>query len=201
MRADTAIRFVVLALIDFIFNLIGYCTNWLWPLFANADGNLPARLKWFQTYDATLDGVGENGHTESRFVRATRWLRDGAGKPRNRVCRYICRSLWLYRNNVYGFGYYVTGAVGPFTMDDASITIYNPSDIKNSVPTNRFPAQGGWRFEWWNKGHYFHFWWVKDRGNGKCWEANFGWKLVAGQDRAHIVARIWPFRAFETTPQ
>ncbi len=192
------VRFAVMQVVDFLFNLLGYCTNWLWPAFADADGNLPARLKWFQTHDATLDGVGEGGGIEPRFIRATSRLRDGTGKPLNAVCRYICRSLWLYRNNVYGFSYYVTGAKGPFERDSADMILYDP--ISNQVPGNRFPAQGGWRFEKWNHGKYFHFWLVKDRGNGRCWEINIGWKLNPVADRAQLVCRAWPFRAFETKP-
>jgi hypothetical protein len=51
-----------------------------------------------------------------------------------------------------------------------------------AVPGNRLPAQSGWRLELYrgsNGRMYFHFWLVKDRLNGKCHEANIGWKTFS----------------------
>lgn len=195
------LRFLFLCLADLVANLIGYAINPFLPAFADADGNLPARLRWFQTYDATLDGVGLDGGIEPRFVRATARLRDAAGAPRNGACRYLIRVCWLYRNNAYGFAYDVLGAVGPFDMDDWRGELYPP--LTAGTPSDRYPAQGGWRWEVYRGAggrRYFHFRLVKDRGNGKCHEVNVGWKLVAGAPRAQLVWRYTPFRAFETQP-
>lgn len=196
------LRFALLCVLDLVANLVGYLLlDWWLPLLARADGNLPTWLRWFQTYDATLDGAGAGGGIEPRFVSATSWLRDAAGVPRNRLCRFLCRVAWLYRNNAYGFAYSVLGAPGPFSIVDVSAQLWAP--YANAEPADRYPAQSGKRFELYRGANgrlYFHFWYVKDRGNGKCYEANVGWKISADAERAQIVWRWTPFRAFETQP-
>lgn len=179
-------RFFVLWLLDILANLIGYCLN---PLFAFWPVNLPRRLRWFQTHDADLNGVGFSGGIEPRFLRQTSWLRNN-DQPKNRLCAYLCRVMWLYRNNAYGFAYDILGAVGPFTL----VTWFGDMTV-----TNRSPAQAGFCFQRWvaDDRTYFHFWWVKPWGFGKCWEANIGWKITTGSVRAQLVCRLWPFRAFE----
>lgn len=173
-------RFAGLYVLDLLANLVGYCLNWLFPLFAQRDGNLPQCLRWFQTHDATLDGVGLDGSIEPRFVASTAWLRTKDGKPRNPLCQYLCRVAWLYRNNAYGFAVDVLGAVGPFVAIGAGMELAAPA--AQAVPGNRLPAQSGWRLELYrgsNGRMYFHFWLVKDRLNGKCHEANIGWKTFS----------------------
>ncbi|WP_423197463.1 hypothetical protein DFLDMN_001080 [Cupriavidus sp. H19C3] len=194
-------RFALQVALDILANLVGYALDWLFPAFANAEGNLPVWLRWFQTHDATLDGVGRDGVIEPRFVASTSWLRTDDGAPRNTLCRYLCRVAWLYRNNAYDFSIDVLGAQGPFQLDRASGALYAP--VAHASPTNRYPAQGGWRCELYRgaNGHlYFHFWWVLDRGNGKCHEANVGWKIAAGSERAQLVCRYSPWRAYESNP-
>ncbi len=69
-------------------------------LFADKDGWLPKWLWWFQTWDNSLDG--DNGwrteHAQWRF------------KFSPRVARWIGRTLWMYRNAMYGFAVDVVGA-------------------------------------------------------------------------------------------
>ncbi|WP_420996252.1 DUF7338 family protein [Cupriavidus sp. 30B13] len=195
------VRFVFFWLADFAVNVTAYTLNPLLALFANSAGQLPAWLRWFQTYDASLDGMGADGKIEPRFVASTSWLRDEAGQPRNQFYRYICRVAWLYRNNAYGFAIDVLGAVGPFAEVGSGMELSLPA--LQAVPGNRYPAQGGWRLELYRGSDgrmYFHYWLVKDRGNGQCHEANVGWKIAPGSDRAQLVCRYSPWRAFETTP-
>ena len=170
-------RFCIYWIADTIVNLIGYCINPILPIFADSDGNLPSWLRWFQTYDDTLDGK------EPRFIEATSWLRtDGVAK--NFICTYILRVMWLYRNNAYGFAYSVLGGTAPFRTLSEEGT--NPSD--------RAPAIEGSYLRIFDDAEgvqYFQYKLVKDRGNGKCYEASIGWK-PSGQ----FVVRWTPFRAF-----
>ena len=187
------LRYLSLLVADLLVNGVSYFLDPVVVLFADPQGNLPRWLKYFQTHDATVDGIGLTGGIEPRFVRQTKFLRDENGNPKNRACRYLCRVAWLYRNNAYGFGYYVTGAVGPFAQTRSRGDTLEP-------PTNRYPARNGYRLEEWRSAdrRYFHLWWVREWGFGKCWEANIGWKINKYDSRAQFVFRVWPFRSFET---
>lgn len=196
-------RFVVLALVDLLANLIGYLLNPLVVLFAGSDGRLPRALAWFQTPDATLDGMAADGTIEPRFVAATLGWRGADLLPKNRLYRYLIRTCWLYRNNVNGFSTAVTGAPGPFSPGPLYVRLFVPVLQQGALPSDRYPAQGGREYRVWRGGdgrQYFSFRYVKDRGNGKCFEAYVGWKISAESPRAMIVCRWTPFRAFETTP-
>ena len=109
-------RFVLYFILDLTINLVGFTINPFLPIFADSDGNLPSWLRWFQTYDDTLDGK------EPRFIEATSWLRGS----QNVIYTYILRVMWLYRNNAYGFAYSVLGGTAPFrTLSEEGV---NPSD-------------------------------------------------------------------------
>lgn len=179
-------RYLLLWVADILANAAGYCLN---PIFAFWPVNLPYYLRWFQTYDADLNGFQPDGRIESRFITQTRWLRDGL-TPKNSVCAYFCRLVWLYRNNAYGFAYTVLGATGPFVL----VTWFGTQDV-----SDRHPAKAGFCYFKWGAGErtYFHIRWVKPWGFGKCWEANIGWKIAADSKQAQFVFRVWPFRAFE----
>jgi len=170
-------RFLIYFLADFCINAVGYFINPLLPIIADSDGNLPSWLRWFQTYDSTLDG------TEPRFIESTSWLRtDGVAK--NFICTYILRVMWLYRNNAYGFAYSVLGGTAPFrTLSEDGV---NPSDRTPAIEGSYLRI-----FEDADATRYFQYKLVKDRGNGKCYETSIGWKS-SGQ----FVARWTPFRKF-----
>lgn len=183
------IRYVLQVLADLAMNLLGYLLNPILPLFAQADGNLPNWLKWFGQHDSTLDG------NEPRFISSTMAYRSEDNSPKNSLCKYILRVLWLYRNNAYGFSFYVLGAKGKFTLVSE----------EGVVPSDRYPAKEG-SYKQVVLGsdgkEYFQYKFVKSRGNGKCYEANVGWKInnELGKDKAQLVIRWTPFRKFETTP-
>ena len=170
-------RFLIYFILDLTINLVGYCINPFLPLFADSEGNLPASLRWFQTYDSTLDGK------EQRFIESTSWLRDG-DVAQNAICTYILRVLWLYRNNAYGFAYSILGATAPFnTLEAVGVDVSDRAPaVEGSFYTIFEDAEGA---------KYFQYKFVKDRGNGKCFEASVGWK-PSGQ----FVARWTPFRKF-----
>jgi hypothetical protein len=170
-------RFLLYLIADITVNLIGYTLNPLLPLFADSEGNLPSYLRWFQTYDSTLDGK------EPRFIASTSWFRDG-DVAKNALCTYILRVMWLYRNNAYGFAYSILGGKSPFrTLSEDGV---NPSDRAPAIEGSYFTV-----FEDTEGVQYFQYKFVKDRGNGKCYEASIGWK-PSGQ----FVARWTPFRKF-----
>ena len=171
-------RFLIYFILDITVNLIGYCINPFLPIFADSEGNLPSWLRWFQTYDSTLDG------TEPRFIESTSWLRDG-NVAKNAICTYVLRVMWLYRNNAYGFAYSVLGATAPF----------NTLETVGNEVSDRAPAVEGTWFTTFTDAQdcsFFQYKFVKDRGNGKCYEASIGWKAGSGQ----FVCRWTPFRAF-----
>lgn len=70
--------------------------NWWLPLFANAQGNLPKYLYWFQTFDNTLDAAIQGGLVPAAWANS-KWK------------RYWARVYWLYRNPAYGFDYFLLG--------------------------------------------------------------------------------------------
>lgn len=174
------IRFAIYFLLDVVANIVGYLINPLLPLFAGADGRLPNGLSWFQPFDATLDG------TETRFIAATAGRRDEHGNAKSKLDRCILRVLWLYRNNAYGFSHSVLGAKMPLRVT---------SETSRPYPSDRFPAIEGSYFSTFIDAEgvkYFHYAFVKDRGNGKCYEAAIGWKTMNGM----FVCRWTPFRTF-----
>jgi hypothetical protein len=91
--------------------------------------------------------------------------------------------MWLYRNNAYGFAYLVLGCIPIITISAEGT---NPSDRAPAIEGSYFTV-----FEDVDGTRYFQYKLVKDRGNGKCYEASIGWK-PSGQ----FVVRWTPFRAF-----
>lgn len=86
-----------LALLDLsVFILSWIFINWWVPVFANEDGWLPNWLKWFQTFDASLDSGWKDGYA-------------GFSKPQTKFQLFWQRVKWLYRNTAYGFSYWALG--------------------------------------------------------------------------------------------
>ncbi len=77
-----------------MFAMLG--VNWWAPLFADAQGNLPRWLKWFQPFDSTLNEAWQGGYLDATW---------GASPFK----RYLARVYWLYRNPVYSFNYRLFG--------------------------------------------------------------------------------------------
>jgi hypothetical protein len=86
-----------MALLSLGFMLFSMLLVYPWlPLFANAQGEVPRYLKWFVTFDASLDEGWKGGYLHPR------WGQSG-------FMRYLARLYWLYRNPGYGFDYDVLG--------------------------------------------------------------------------------------------
>lgn len=75
---------------SFLFSVLTYLLAPILVLFADTNGNLPSYLRYFQTFDATLDAG---------------W-RDGFWEPTN---LWWDRTRWLWRNPGYTFDYQVLG--------------------------------------------------------------------------------------------
>lgn len=123
------IKWLLFAVIDFLFTAQCYITNPIVCLFADEYGNLPNFLRWWQTWDNTLDVewmVTENKvprvfcydygkhyvyHYENHDagVAGYVYIIDPLFTLWERIQRYFCRLAWLYRNTGYGFSYEVTG--------------------------------------------------------------------------------------------
>lgn len=72
------------------------CVNWWAVLLADDDGNLPRALRWFQTFDASIDAGWKDGYFPADWGRTP-------------SMRYVARVLWLLRNPAYGVDYWLFG--------------------------------------------------------------------------------------------
>lgn len=126
-------KWILQAALELLAMLIAYATNWLVVLFANEYGNLPYCLRWWQTYDNTLDvgwmisegcvpkifryDYGKHyvyhyeHKTDEEMIPGYVDIIDPDFTLWERVQRYFCRAAWLYRNSNYGFSYEVNGRV------------------------------------------------------------------------------------------
>lgn len=122
--------YIFYLILDILFTLICYVTNPVVILFSNEHGELPYSLRWWQTYDNCIDiphtinsgvpklfrydfdkhykytpefknkYVMKQGYVEILDPNFTVW---------EKIQRYFCRNVWLYRNTAYGFSYEVCG--------------------------------------------------------------------------------------------
>ena len=127
------IKWFLLSVLDVAFNIVAYVTDPIVLLFADVYGNLPGVFVWWANWDDHLDVdwmVYEHHvpkFAEYDFNRHYKYhdeyeaeqligerrgyvdLLDGNFTWHERFQRYVCRLWWLWRNNAYGFSYYVTG--------------------------------------------------------------------------------------------
>lgn len=127
------IKWLLLSVLDVLFNIVCYITNPIVLLFADEVGNLPLIFKWWENWDDHLDidwMIDEHHvpkfaeydfhkhykyhdeHEAEQTIGERRGyvdLLDPNFTLKERFQRYICRLIWLWRNNAYGFSYYVTG--------------------------------------------------------------------------------------------
>ncbi len=91
------VRYPLFALASLLATLIAvFFVNWWAPLFADDQGNLPPWLKWFQTFDASLDAGWQDGYLDPSWGETP-------------FKRYLARVYWLYRNPAQGFDYWPFG--------------------------------------------------------------------------------------------
>lgn len=126
-------KWIVYFPLNTFFTILCYLTNWIATLFADEVGELHGFWKYWQTWDDTLDvrwfvlekipkflqydfdrhyKVTKEQTPElakyNRYKGAVICLDDDFSII-ERIQRYICRTLWLYRNNSYGFAFWLFG--------------------------------------------------------------------------------------------
>ena len=175
------LKWLLLAVVDVLFNIIAYITNPLVLLFADELGNLPGWALWWANWDDHLDVewmISEHHvpkWAEYDFNKHYRYysewealektgvfrgyveLLDPDFTLKERFQRYVCRLAWLYRNCAYGFSYYVTG-----------VTV-NGADIQE----RKTYAKDGYLFKTAPNA------WVL-RYNGKSFAKGHNWKIFLG---------------------
>lgn len=196
------IKWFVLSVLDALFNVIAYVTDPFVLLFADEVGNLPGWALWWENWDDHLDVdwmVYE--HHVPKFAeydfnrhycyhdeyeaeqligehRGYVDLLDGDFTLKERFQRYVCRLWWLWRNNAYGFSYYVTG------VDVRKDDIVKVKTVENDG------------YIWYETDNAFCY---KDgrKSFGSCYWDNFiGWKMQNVEhdvERCMLAFRITPF--------
>lgn len=122
--------YIFYLILDIMFTLICYVTNPVVILFSNEHGELPYPLRWWQTYDNCIDiphtinsGVPKlfrydfdkhykyTPEFKNKYVMKPGYVEilDPNFTVWEKIQRYICRNVWLYRNTAYGFSYEVCG--------------------------------------------------------------------------------------------
>ncbi len=123
------VRYAVKLVLNIIVYIMCYVTNPVIVAFADERGNLPQIFKYWQTYDDPLDidwfvkslPTWLQYDFDSHYKYFPEYKHKGelhAGyvvllNPKftliERLKRYACRVLWLWRNCAYGFSYHVFG--------------------------------------------------------------------------------------------
>lgn len=127
------IKWALFSVFDILFNIIAYITDPIVLLFADEVGNLPSIFVWWANWDdhVDIDWMVYEHHVPSfaeydfnkhyryhdeyeaeRLIGEYRGyveLLDPDFTLKEKFQRYVCRLVWLWRNNAYGFSYYVTG--------------------------------------------------------------------------------------------
>jgi hypothetical protein len=123
-----------LVILNIIVSIICYITNPIVVLFADNVGELHGFLRYWQTWDDSLDVefmVKEKVPSifrydfDSKYISSRESTTELAEVGRDKGCvilksgaifstkekiqRYFCRLLWLCRNNAYGFSFYIFG--------------------------------------------------------------------------------------------
>lgn len=129
------ILYPLLAFLSILFTILTMILSPLLALIANSEGNLPWCLRWFQTFDASLD----EGWKSGLFWKST--IFDPA-----LVVRWFLRMRWLWRNPGCGFDLFLGVSYVAHEW-----TVHHESE-------DTFLAFGpGWRFEY--QGKHWHLGW------------------------------------------
>lgn len=181
------------------FTILCYLTNWLVTPFCDERGELHGFLRYWQTWDDTCDVDWFVKEKVPRFLRydydrhykhttevtpeLARYNRekgcvivlDDNFTIKERIQRYFCRTLWLYRNCSYGFAFYLFGIDADYTQLNVKRKDYKNKDWYEIVT-----GRGCWCNPWKFTGQ---FGWIS---------FYLGWKLYGwnGPTRYMIAGRI-----------
>ena len=128
-------KWFILAPLNALCAVLCYLTNWLAVLFCDECGELHGVWRYWQTWDDSCDVewfVKTKVPAFMRYdfdahylsARETNATLKSLGRDKGcviqvnahwttkeRIQRYLCRLMWLMRNNGYGFAFYVFGCV------------------------------------------------------------------------------------------
>ena len=196
------LKWFVFSILDVLFNIAAYVTDPIVLLFADEVGNLPRAFILWENWDDHLDVswmIYENHvpkFAKYDFNKHYRYytpeeakqligeyrgyvdLLDGNFTAKERLQRYICRLFWLWRNNAYGFSYYVTG----IDICKADVT-----KIKTVEKDGYIYYVTDYAFCYKDERKSFA---------GFCWDNYVGWKfrrLDDDKQRCMLAFRITPF--------
>ena len=198
------IKWILYTIVDILFNIIAYLTNPFVLLTANDVGEMPPFLdRYWNNHDDHLDidWMIDEGHVPKIFrydfhrhykyhdpyeaeqitgeYRGYVDLLDPNFTLWERVQRYFCRLIWLYRNNAYGFSYYVTGI-----------------DI-NADDVEKIKTEEKDGYTWYVTDYAFCYKDERPSFFGMKWDNYVGWKFKSidhPTERCMLAVRITPFQ-------
>lgn len=172
VRLSLCATYIAHAVVSFGVTLFAWMAVCWWaPLLVDRDGNLPDWLRWFQTFDASVDA----GWSDAYY---TGWLAE------TRIGRYISRVLWLCRNPAYGFDYALLGV--PFAASEWRVVKY----VETEDTALFFAVGRGFNFYYEGRwGKYKLGWKAWNRWGGNGWDAP-NW---AEYDRIPLCFTLNPF--------
>ena len=197
------------------FQILCYITNPIVVLFCDKYGNLPKIFRLWQTYDNCLDidwmiyeevvpkmfRYDFNKHyryyhevkTNDDFVPGHVAILDDDFTFKERIQRYFCRLLWLYRNTAYGFAYRILGIT--YTGINQHVLENDQTKGKQIFVSFIEDPHGIDRYFSVKSAEY---WTVPFTNKQFRFDIYLGWKLAGTQEytnekRAMIAIRINPF--------
>lgn len=199
--------YIFYLILDILFTLICYVTNPIVVLFSNEYGELPYSLRWWQTYDNCIDiphtinsGVPKlfRYDFDKHYKYTPEFKKKYAMKPGyvetldpnftmwEKIQRYVCRNVWLYRNTAYGFSYEVCGR---YVLADRIKVYVNYNNAENDqcyigvVNDNRMILNRTWSIFYTKK--YCKWFYLR---------IYLGWKFKGTAGQSMIAFHINPFR-------
>lgn len=194
------IRWLIYLPISLILTVVCYLTNFIVLLFCDKDGELHGFWHLWQTWDNSCNPsdikdivpkwllIDWDKHYKEREgttdylnkVNRKRWFTDCIDNNWTfieRIKRYLCRLIWLTRNNCYGWAFYVLGYTA-----STNIEIHTEKDLIEMKDNNGY----GWMKK--NTRKIFSLF-----GYELHWNNLLGWKLSADEKfdtRSMIANRV-----------
>ena len=101
--------FLISAVLSLLITAFSIILSPIIVLFSDEQGNLPTWLRYFQTFDATLDeGSNARKNELQNNPTETHWI-GYYDTPTNFWQVYVNRLKWIVRNPAYGFDFFVFG--------------------------------------------------------------------------------------------
>ena len=169
-------RWIFYLPLSLLASIVCYITNPIVLLFCDEDGELPFPLSLWQTWDnscnpseiksiapAWLQYDWDKHYRE--WVDTTPYLHS-VGRERwytecvnndwtllDRLKRYVCRCIWLTRNNAYGWCFYILGkTVSPLLVETHSLNTTWVEEVNGDgwmyVSTAPIFSVFGWKVRW-----------------------------------------------------